>query len=142
MSPSVEQDNAKTVERGAGRDALYHELRRLAPELIVYLKQFIPQRRLELLIGLSQGYLSRLRAGAGTPSESIICLLFLIAQDPSKRLLELGQLRGNLQPIEQCILSVEPMVSTAFTRIDVPGTKHQVSSVSHRASRTRQRRPC
>ena len=38
-------------------------------------------RSIERLLGLSQGYLSRLKEGAGQPSQALVCLLFLVAQD-------------------------------------------------------------
>lgn len=47
------------------------------------------QRKLEILLGLSQGYLSRLRSGAGHPSPELVSHLALLAQDPAKRLAEL-----------------------------------------------------
>ena len=53
------------------------------------LSQHISQRRLERLLGLSQGYLSRLRAGAGNPSPELVCHLALLCQDPEARLAEL-----------------------------------------------------
>jgi hypothetical protein len=43
----------------------------------------ISQRKLELLLGLSQGYLSRLKAEAGTPSAALVSLLHLLAIDPN-----------------------------------------------------------
>ena len=49
----------------------------------------ISQRRLELLIGLSQGYLSRLRIGAGNPSAELVSHLAMLAHDPKTRLAEL-----------------------------------------------------
>ena len=42
------------------------------------------QRSLERLLGLSQGYLCRLRAGAGNPSPALIALLLLLANDPTR----------------------------------------------------------
>lgn len=59
---------------------------RLAIDLIT---EHISQRRLELLIGLSQGYISRLRAGQGNPSPELVSHLALIAYDPPGRLSEL-----------------------------------------------------
>ncbi len=47
------------------------------------------QRKLELLLGLSQGYLSRLRSGAGHPSPELVSHLALLAHDPQGRLAEL-----------------------------------------------------
>lgn len=55
---------------------------------------YTSQRRLEQLLGLSQGYLSRLRAGAGTPSPELVSNLALIAQDPPNRLRELERYWG------------------------------------------------
>ena len=42
-------------------------------------KRLISRRRLELLLGLSQGYLSRLAAGDGVPSAPLVLLLGLLA---------------------------------------------------------------
>ncbi len=52
------------------------------------LSQHISQRKLERLLGLSQGYLSRLRAGDGNPSPELVCHLAILCQDPKKRLAE------------------------------------------------------
>ena len=49
------------------------------------------QRKLEVLIGLSQGYLSRLRSGTGNPSPELVSHLALLAADPEKRLAELEE---------------------------------------------------
>ena len=65
------------------------ELRRLIRQEIDRLIPFISQRRLEVLAGLSQGYLSRLRSGDGTPSATLVCALALLARDPKGRLQEL-----------------------------------------------------
>lgn len=43
----------------------------------------ISQRHLELRTGLSQGYLSKLRSGAGNPSAELTALLALLALNPS-----------------------------------------------------------
>ena len=52
------------------------ELQRLAALHIRRLpRRLISQRRLELLLGLSQGYLSRLAAGDGVPSAQLVLLL-------------------------------------------------------------------
>jgi len=52
----------------------------------------IPQRRLEHLLGLSAGYLSRLRGRRGDASAQIVSVLALLAHDPKRRLKELDQL--------------------------------------------------
>jgi transcriptional regulator with XRE-family HTH domain len=52
----------------------------------------IPQRRLEELLGLSRGYISKLRAGDRNPSPELVSDLALIARDPEGRLQELESL--------------------------------------------------
>lgn len=64
-------------------------LRQRVRRAIDVVAQHITQRRLERLLGLSQGYLSRLRAGAGDPSAELVSHLMLLASDPQPRLLEL-----------------------------------------------------
>ena len=64
------------------------ELRRLAGQELRVLSPCISQRQLELLLGLAQGYLSRLLAQAGNPSSPLVLLLGLIAKDPQSRLRE------------------------------------------------------
>ena len=58
---------------------------------LAVLKQSISQRRLELLLGVSQGYLSRLKAGAGNPSSELVLLLALLSLDPARHLATLQQ---------------------------------------------------
>jgi hypothetical protein len=75
-------------------DLLLHQqyleqLRQRAKQAIDTLMMHISQRRLELLIGLSQGYLSRLRIGAGNPSAELVSHLAMLAHDPKTRLAEL-----------------------------------------------------
>lgn len=70
-------------------DAYRDALRWRVGQAIGCLMQHISQRKLELLLGLSQGYLSRLRAGKGAPSPELVSHLALIAHDPKARLLEL-----------------------------------------------------
>jgi hypothetical protein len=61
----------------------------------------ISQRKLELQLGLSQGYLSRLLTGAGRPSEPLLALLMLLAGDPKARLMELERLAGAAIPMTE-----------------------------------------
>lgn len=65
------------------------ELKQRAKDAIDILMRYISQRRLERLLGLSQGYLSRVRAGSGNPSAELVSNLALLAHDPKVRLLEL-----------------------------------------------------
>ena len=72
---------------------LHEEYRRILQQRIRQsidaLMRHTSQRKLEVLLGLSQGYLSRLRSGAGHPSPELVSHLALLAQDPAKRLAEL-----------------------------------------------------
>ena len=56
----------------------------------------LPRRAatLENHLGLSQGYPSRLKAGAGTPSPALVLLLQLLALDPISRLREMERIWG------------------------------------------------
>lgn len=49
----------------------------------------ITQRHLEQLLGLSVGYLSRVRGKRGDASAQLVSVLALIAEDPKRRLKEL-----------------------------------------------------
>lgn len=56
---------------------------RMAAESIRTLTEHISQRRLERdVLGLSQGYLSRIAAGKGNPSLALVALLSLLAREP------------------------------------------------------------
>ena len=69
--------------------AYLDSLRTRARIAIDLLSKHISQRRLEQLLGLSQGYLSRMRAGTGNPSPELVSHLATLCQDPAKRLAEL-----------------------------------------------------
>ena len=53
--------------------------------------------RLESLLGLSKGYLSKLRAGDRDPSPELVSDLALIAHDPDGRIQELERFWGRPQ---------------------------------------------
>jgi hypothetical protein len=55
----------------------------------------ISKRRLELLLGLSQGYLSRLRSGSGNPSPTLVYTHVILALDPATRLAELEKFQAD-----------------------------------------------
>lgn len=56
------------------------ELQRIAALMLRRIpRRLISKRRLEMLLGLSQGYLSRIAAGDGVPSAPLVLLLGLIA---------------------------------------------------------------
>jgi hypothetical protein len=72
---------------------LHEEYRRVLQQRVRVsidaLMRHISQRKLEVLLGLSQGYLSRLRSGGGNPSPELVSNLALLAADPVARLAEL-----------------------------------------------------
>jgi len=64
-------------------ESLYRDqLRQRAALAIARLQGCRSQRRTELLLNLSQGYLSRLKAGAGVPGAPLVSLLALLAAHP------------------------------------------------------------
>ena len=71
------------------KEAFLTDLRTRVRVAIDILSHHISQRRLELLLGLSQGYLSRLRACMSNPSAELVAHLAMLCQDPPQRLAEL-----------------------------------------------------
>ena len=69
--------------------AFLADLRTRARVAVDILSHHISQRKLEHLLQLSQGYLSRLRAGVSNPSAELVANLAMLCQDPPTRLLEL-----------------------------------------------------
>ena len=55
-------------------------LRSAAAKLVTAATAKISQRRLEALLGVSQGYLSRLKSQSGQPSSILVALLHLLTQ--------------------------------------------------------------
>lgn len=84
----IDADTASTLEPLL-RPVYEAALRQRARESIDVLMQHKSQRQIERLLGLSQGYLSRLRAGASTPSAELVSHLALLAREPATRLAEL-----------------------------------------------------
>lgn len=65
-------------------------LLRLAAELLAKLSEAeVEQKRVEHALGLSQGYLSHIKAGRNAPSAMLVSELVLLAKDPERRLKEL-----------------------------------------------------
>ena len=74
----------------AALEPLYRrELRRRAKEAIERLMPYVDERDLEQLMGLSRGYLSRLRTGQRDPSADLVALMTLLARNPRQRVVEL-----------------------------------------------------
>ena len=59
---------------------------RLEAALATITSAEVTQRRLEQVLGLSLGYLSRVRAKRGDASAQLVSTLVLIAEDPKRRL--------------------------------------------------------
>ncbi len=55
------------------------------------LSMHVSQCRLERMMGMSQRYFSRLRAGSRNPSPELVSHLALLCRDPPKRLEELAK---------------------------------------------------
>lgn len=73
-------------------DRVYQkELSVRAKEAIETIAAHKTQRALEQLMGLSHGYLSKIRSGAKTPSAELVSHLALIAEDPIHRLADLDR---------------------------------------------------
>ncbi len=72
-------------------------LRERVRKAIEVIATHVSQKRLEMLLGISQGYLSRLRSGERDPSPELVSNLVLISHDPMVRVEELEQLWGNKQ---------------------------------------------
>lgn len=82
-------ERAKAVLAKDLAEAYRAELRQRIQIVLPMIDPHMSQAGLERLLGLSQGYLSRLRGGAGTPSSELVSNLALIAADPPVRLREL-----------------------------------------------------
>ena len=65
------------------------ELRARARTQIEALSKHISQAKLERLLGVSQGYLSKLRSSEKDPSAELVAHLALLAADPKRRVKEL-----------------------------------------------------
>ena len=63
-------------------------IRKLTERDAAMKKRSISQRQLELALGLSQGYLSRLLSGHGKPSTPLVLLLGLLSLSPEQTLRE------------------------------------------------------
>ena len=76
------------------------ELQNRAQRAIEAITLHVSQRKLEHLLGLSQGYLSKLRARSRGPSAELVSQLALIAHNPKDRLRELEQY-WNSPPLQE-----------------------------------------
>lgn len=65
------------------RQTFQQSLRVRVKTALCSLKQFVSWRQLEVKLGLSQGYLSKLRLSSANPSPELTVLLALLAMDPT-----------------------------------------------------------
>lgn len=82
----IDPKTAKAIDealQGAYAEELH---KRLEAALVAIASAEITQRRLEQVLGLSLGYLSRVRAKRGDASAQLVSTLVLIAEDPKRRL--------------------------------------------------------
>ena len=91
-------DSSAAAEDAALEPLYRAELRRRAQEALELLRPSVADAELELLLGLSRGYLSRLRAGRRDPSADLVALLTLLAKSPHRRV---GELRRTWQDQSQ-----------------------------------------
>ena len=59
-------------------------------------------RKLERLLGVSQGYLSKLRAGTNNPSPELTLLLGLLASNPEADASTSRRILGRYPPMDIC----------------------------------------
>lgn len=79
LGEPLDRDTAARI-----RDIINTDRKQQAQPLIDRICRIFSQRRVEHVLGLSQGYLSRLRNGGGNPSPVILATLTLLANDPNR----------------------------------------------------------
>ena len=78
----IDEQTAATLEPVLAAE-YRKELSRRAKQAIAELLPHVAQAQIERLADISQGYLSRIYGGHGTPSPQLVLLLALLAQDPT-----------------------------------------------------------
>ena len=79
LGEPLDRDTAARI-----RDIINTDRKQQARTIIDRICRIFSQRRIEHVLGLSQGYLSRLRNGGGNPSPVILATLTLLANDPNR----------------------------------------------------------
>ncbi len=95
------------------KEAFLTDLRTRVRIAVDILSHHISQRRLEHLLRLSQGYLSRLRACVSNPSADLVAHLAMLCQDPPQRLAELENFWA--LPAEEWLPPATPATRTALS---------------------------
>ena len=86
----IDPKTAKAIDealQGAYADELHKRLEAALDAILAAAD--VSQRRIEQVLGLSPGYLSRVRSRRGDASAQLVSALALIAEDPRRRLKEL-----------------------------------------------------
>ncbi len=87
----IDRPTAQALDKALERQ-YRKRLRELAiKDLEQLAARHVTQRRLEKLLGLSQGYLSKIRSGASRPSPTLVSCLHLLASDPEHRVREMEE---------------------------------------------------
>jgi transcriptional regulator with XRE-family HTH domain len=74
-------------------EKVYREvLRKMLAESIKKIRAHVPMRRLEQLLGLSEGYLSKISGGRAEPSAELVAHLATLSTDVAGRTMELERL--------------------------------------------------
>jgi hypothetical protein len=85
---------AKAID--AAMEKVYREvLRKMLTESIKKIRTHLPMRRLEQLLGLSEGYLSKISKGRAEPSAELVAHLSTLSTDVAGRTRELERLWEN-----------------------------------------------
>jgi len=84
----IDAETADAIDK-ALEGAFEREARSQAKDLLAAMAEGVTQRRLETVLGLSQGYLSKVRSGTSTPSPMLLACLRLLSRSPESRLREL-----------------------------------------------------
>jgi transcriptional regulator with XRE-family HTH domain len=84
----MDEKTAEALDQ-ALEESFREVLQERARKAIEKISRHVSQRKLELLLGLSQGYLSKLRSGDRVPSAELVSQLALISRDPGNRISEL-----------------------------------------------------
>ena len=92
----IDESTAEALDEALEK-AYRRILRERVKKAIDVIAKYVSQKRLESLLGISQGYLSRLRSGERDPSPELVSNLVLISRDPAARVEELEQLWGEKQ---------------------------------------------
>ena len=79
LGEPLDRDTAARIQ-----DIINTDRKQQARTTIDRVCRIFSQRRIEHVLGLSQGYLSRLRNGGGNPSPVILATLTLLANDPNR----------------------------------------------------------